>query len=287
MRTHITLLRGALALLLVVTGCLFAVGSTIERHHRHHESTATKSSETGGATSGETSGKNGGETGGEASKPKPAEHVSAEAVSRIFGVDTESKALSIIAVIASLALAAAVWLRPARVVLVAVAVFGLVFAAGDGRELASAQRVERRAGGGGGSATRPPRRRCRACGSRDTHVTSATLRSAAAQIRAQCAAVGEGSLRLLALHDVVQLIGVLAGRRSSADLDLHDRGHEPLVVEPLPIRLRLPDAEDPEDAGAREAGGVEDQPDGRIGVGVEPRADAVVCSSCFDRRPDP
>ena len=48
MRTHLTLLQGALALLLVVTGCLFAVGSTIERHHRHHESTTTKSSETTG-----------------------------------------------------------------------------------------------------------------------------------------------------------------------------------------------------------------------------------------------
>ena len=137
MRTHVTLLRGALALLLVVTGCLFAVGSTIERHHRHHESTAAKGSETGGATSGETACENGGETGGEVSKPKPAEHVSAEAGSRILGVNTESKALSIIAVIASLALAAAIWLRPARVVLVAVAVFGLVFAAGDGRELAN------------------------------------------------------------------------------------------------------------------------------------------------------
>ena len=46
MRTHFTLLRGALALLLVVSGCLFAVGSTIERNHRHHESAPAKSTET-------------------------------------------------------------------------------------------------------------------------------------------------------------------------------------------------------------------------------------------------
>ena len=129
MRTHLTLLRGALALLLVITGCLFAVGSTIERHHRHHESTAAKTAATGGETTGEI--------GGESSKPKPAEHAtSAETGSRILGVNTESKALSIIAVIASLALAAAVWLRPARLVLLAVVAFGLVFALGDGRELA-------------------------------------------------------------------------------------------------------------------------------------------------------
>lgn len=133
MRTHLTLLRGALALLLVVTGCLFAVGSTIERHQRHHESTAVKAAESGGETTGETTG----ETGDKGSKPKPAEHAaSAEAGSRILGVNTESKALSIIAAFGSLALAAAVWLRPARPVLLAVIVFGLVFALGDGRELA-------------------------------------------------------------------------------------------------------------------------------------------------------
>ena len=44
--------------------------------------------------------------------------------------------LGIVAVVASCLLAAAVWLRPATVVLAAVAGFGLVFAAGDGRELA-------------------------------------------------------------------------------------------------------------------------------------------------------
>lgn len=125
MRTHLTLLRGALGLLLVITGCLFAVGSAIGRHHGQHESTVAKTAETSG------------ETGGESSTPKPAEHAaSAEGGSRILGVNTESKALSIIAVLASLALAAAVWLRPARLVLLAVIGFGLAFALGDGRELA-------------------------------------------------------------------------------------------------------------------------------------------------------
>ena len=130
MRTHFTLLRGALALLLVVSGCLFAVGSTIERNHRHHESAPAKSTETT-TTSSET----GGETGSEGSAAKPAEQTHAEAATRILGVNTESTALSVVAVIASLLLAAAVSLRPARVVLAAVGAFGLVFAAGDGREL--------------------------------------------------------------------------------------------------------------------------------------------------------
>ena len=131
MRTHFTLLRGALALLLVVSGCLFAVGSTIERNHRHHESAPAKSTETTTTTSSET----GGETGSEGSAAKPAEQTHAEAATRILGVNTESTALSIVAVIASLLLAAAVSLRPARVVLAAVGAFGLMFAAGDGREL--------------------------------------------------------------------------------------------------------------------------------------------------------
>src|SRR5262249_17843790 len=54
----------------------------------------------------------------------------------ILGVNTESVALTVIAVIASLVLAHAVWLgRWPRLVLLCVAGFGLVFAAGDGREL--------------------------------------------------------------------------------------------------------------------------------------------------------
>ena len=128
MRAHLTSLRGALVLLLVGTAILFAVGSTIERNHRtrHHEATTT-TTEAGGSTS-KTEG------GGEASKPKSAETAHAEAAVRILGVDTESVVLSVIAVVGSLSLAAAVWFRPTRLVAVAVIGFGLVFAAGDGRE---------------------------------------------------------------------------------------------------------------------------------------------------------
>ncbi len=59
-----------------------------------------------------------------------------EAGAKILGVNTESVALMVVAVVASLLLALAVWLRLwPRPVLLCGAGFGLVFAAGDGREL--------------------------------------------------------------------------------------------------------------------------------------------------------
>jgi hypothetical protein len=68
-----------------------------------------------------------------------AEHAAeshGEAGVTILGVDTESLALSVLAVVASLVLAFAVWFRRwTRPVPLAVAGFGLVFAAGDIREL--------------------------------------------------------------------------------------------------------------------------------------------------------
>ena len=52
-----------------------------------------------------------------------------------FDVNTESLALTIVAIVASLLLGVAVWLRRwQRLTLLCVAGFGLLFAAGDGRE---------------------------------------------------------------------------------------------------------------------------------------------------------
>lgn len=118
MRTHLTRLRAALVLLLVGSGLLFLIGSTVERHqHRAaHPATAETSS-------GESGDKHAAESHGEAGVT-------------ILGVDTESLALSVLAVVASLGLAFMVWLgRWTRLVLLGVAAFGLVFAAGDIREL--------------------------------------------------------------------------------------------------------------------------------------------------------
>lgn len=126
MRTHFLRVPAALGVLLVGSAILFLVGSTIERNHRHHESGATKSAQT---ASGET-----GSEGTNATE-KHVTSSSGEAGATLLGVNTESLGLSIVAVVVSLLLAGAIWLWPSSLVFVAVAIFGLVFAAGDAREL--------------------------------------------------------------------------------------------------------------------------------------------------------
>jgi hypothetical protein len=134
MRTHLTPLQGALVALLIGSAVLFLVGSTIERNHHHQE--------TQGATTTEVSGgeqSTAGETGSEGSTALEAttEHsTSGEAGAKILGVNTESLALSIVAIVLSFVLAGLIWSGAwPRLVLLAALGFGLVFAAGDGREL--------------------------------------------------------------------------------------------------------------------------------------------------------
>ncbi len=128
MRANFTMLQGALVLLLAGSAILFFVGSTSERHHRHHETAAPAPAKASGSETGS-------ETGGEGSK-HTTEPATGEAGVKLLGVNTESLALSIVAVVLSFLLAAAVLARVwAKMVLAAVAVFGLVFAAADGREL--------------------------------------------------------------------------------------------------------------------------------------------------------
>jgi hypothetical protein len=142
MRIHLTPLRAALALLLVASAILFLVGSTIERNHRHHEQTPaaqTAHSESGEGTKTGEPEHSKSESGGGKSSGTETGHVGAghaEAGAKILGVNTESLALSIVAVVLSVLLAAAIWLRRwSRLVLLAVVGFGLVFAAGDAREV--------------------------------------------------------------------------------------------------------------------------------------------------------
>jgi hypothetical protein len=134
----LTRLRAALVLLLVGSGVLFAVGSTIERHQHHAEHSsgaAGQSGESGGESGSEGTGGESGAENGATESPKHAES-SGESGVTILGVNTESLALTVVAVVASLLLALLVWLgRWPRLVLLGVAAFGLVFAAGDGREL--------------------------------------------------------------------------------------------------------------------------------------------------------
>jgi hypothetical protein len=132
MRTlHLTPMRGALVVLLVGSALLFLIGSTIERNHSNHEATPAAHAKGSGEEGGDetvTEGAKSGET--------HVEKANGEAGAKILGVNTETLALSIVAVVASFLLAAAVWLRIwPRWVLLAVVAFGLVFAAGDAREV--------------------------------------------------------------------------------------------------------------------------------------------------------
>jgi hypothetical protein len=118
-------------LLLIGSALLFAIGSTIERHQHH--------AELPGATSPSGESGHGGENGGEKGTGESTTHSEqshGESGTKLLGVNTESLALTILAVAASLLLAVAVWLgRWPRVTMLVVAAFGLVFAAGDAREL--------------------------------------------------------------------------------------------------------------------------------------------------------
>ncbi len=142
-----TRLRATLALLLVASAALFAIGTTIERSQRsqHRESSATKtaeipsetttsSSETTTTSSSETNGGADEKAAGVAETPVAAEtHV--EASEKLFGIDTESVSAMIAAIAVSLGLAAAVWWRRERLWLWLTLAFGVVFAAGDIREV--------------------------------------------------------------------------------------------------------------------------------------------------------
>jgi hypothetical protein len=138
-KAHPTALRSGIVVLLIASAVLFLIGSTIERNNRHHEATATKTTE----TTGETQQESGGESTatpkhveGASTETTNAETGSGEVGATILGVNTESLALSVVAVVLSVLLAAAVWLqRWPRLVLLAVLAFALVFAAGDAREL--------------------------------------------------------------------------------------------------------------------------------------------------------
>ena len=125
-------LRAVLALLLVATAILFAIGATIERSQRHTESGTAETSKSASHAEGSTS-----EAGEEAESPEAAsgEETATESNEDLLGVDVESIPAIIGAVAVALLLAAAVWWRRERPWLWATLAFGLVFTAGDVREV--------------------------------------------------------------------------------------------------------------------------------------------------------
>lgn len=115
------------ALLLVTSAALFAVGTVIEHSQRatHRDEAAVSSpTDSGGETSGETTNES-------------AAHAAASTEThseKIAGIDPESWPLVGLAIAASLVVAGGVYRRRGRW-FVAAAVFGVVFAAADTREL--------------------------------------------------------------------------------------------------------------------------------------------------------
>jgi hypothetical protein len=132
-------LRATLVLLLLVSAALFAVGTRVERH-QHTESVSPTSSETSAPNEessplGEAhSSESGGE--GESSETHPASGETESPSSEdLFGINPEAPWIVVLGVAASVLLALAVWFRDQRSVLIVVAMFGLVLAALDIREL--------------------------------------------------------------------------------------------------------------------------------------------------------
>jgi len=132
-----TRLRRLLALVLLVSAGLFVVGVVVERngsesHPATQEGAGGQGSHAGEGEEGHTEEGEGGHVEEPASQPAGTE-TSEE--SRLLGIDPESTALVVVGVLASIALAVAVWRTRSRGVLWAALVFGLVFAALDIREL--------------------------------------------------------------------------------------------------------------------------------------------------------
>ena len=118
--------RAALALLLVVSAVLFAVGTTLERSEEdEHDEPAAAASE-------ERSESEEGEEGSEAVEEAAAVEESDES---ILGADIESPFFVALGVIASLALAGSVWFLRRREAVLLAGLFALVFFALDAREL--------------------------------------------------------------------------------------------------------------------------------------------------------
>jgi hypothetical protein len=141
-------LRKLLAGLIVLATVCFVVGTTIERSSAdtHHNETPAATSPNGEAgthkegSTGETArapearahSQTGGETAGHSASGGTEKHIEA----RILGVDIEAVPFVILATLASLGLAAAVWRRPRLLLWLVAAVLGmLVFSALDIREI--------------------------------------------------------------------------------------------------------------------------------------------------------
>jgi Flp pilus assembly protein TadB len=124
-------LRRILAILILVSAVLFAIGAAIERNN--HNSETKQHAAASGESSGETHTESGGEGG--STETHAATETHKESSEKIFGINPEAKGLVAAAVAAGVVLAVAVWFTNAALILVGAIAFGLVFAVFDVREL--------------------------------------------------------------------------------------------------------------------------------------------------------
>jgi hypothetical protein len=130
-------LRVVLIALLIVATAAFVLGVSIERSQgeAHAEPATTVEGETG--EPGEVGHEEGAENGRAVrAEESPSAHADEENAEKFLGIDYEAIPFIVLAAVFSLALAAAVWLRPASVPLLAFVVVAMVaFAALDVREV--------------------------------------------------------------------------------------------------------------------------------------------------------
>lgn len=148
MPTHVARLRLLVSALLIVSAVLFAIGGMVERSQRQQETggalAIAKTQERASpapatAATGESGGEASPHTSGEAGRESSAvgsETLHRDSSEQLLGVNPESTGLTVAGIVAAIALALGCWLVRRRAVWLAVAAFGLVFAAADGRELA-------------------------------------------------------------------------------------------------------------------------------------------------------
>jgi hypothetical protein len=127
--------RVLLTALLVVATAAFVIGVSIERSsgdEHAEQAPAVESGEPGGAGHDE------GAESGEAAKAEESagEHANEDSAETLLGIDSEAVPFFVLAAAFSLALAAAVWLRPGRVPLLVLVILAMVaFVALDVREV--------------------------------------------------------------------------------------------------------------------------------------------------------
>jgi hypothetical protein len=134
-------LRAAVVGLIVLATIGFVVGTTIERNSEeaHADSPSAASSENSGESqgeAGESEEHRAAESGGESTSTESSGGEAAHGEFQPFGIDIEAVPFIVLGALGSLAIAAAVWIRPRSLPILGIAAVAMVlFAALDVREV--------------------------------------------------------------------------------------------------------------------------------------------------------